>query len=199
MDYIYIDESGELAKQSDYFVFGAIITNNPKELDNIIKKTRKKYKKQLGNSSEIKGYTTDDYIIKKILKKLNNTDCKVVGIILDKKNIYKIHHNYDYNILYDKIASELAQRINITNSTSIIVDKSKNKQEEINNFNKQFRSNLNNSKNYSVDIKHANSIHYTGLQMADIIAWSIFQRVERNNSEFIDLIQNKSIKRVFEE
>ena len=85
MDYIYIDESGELAKQSDYFVFGAIITNNPKELDNIIKKKRKKYKKQLGNSTEIKGYTTDDYIIKKILKKLNNTDYKVVGIILDKK------------------------------------------------------------------------------------------------------------------
>ena len=51
----------------------------------------------------------------------------------------------------------------------------------------------------SVDIKHANSIHYNGLQMADIIAWSIFQSVERNNSEFIDLIQNKSIKRVFEE
>ena len=186
MDYIYIDESGELAKQSDYFVFGAIITNNPKELDNIIKK-------------EIKGYTTDDYIIKKILKKLNNTDYKVVGIILDKKNIYKIHHSYDYNILYDKIASELAQRININNSTSIIVDKCKNKEEEINNFNKQFTANLNNSKNYSVDIKHTNSIHYNGLQMADIIAWSIFQSVERNNSEFIDLIQNKSIKRVFEE
>ena len=199
MDYIYIDESRELAKQSDYFVFGAIITNNPKELDNIIKKTRKKYKKQLGNSTEIKGYTTDDYIIKKILKKLNNTDYKVVGIILDKKNIYKIHHSYDYNILYDKIASELAQRININNSTSIIVDKCKNKEEEINNFNKQFTANLNNSKNYSVDIKHANSIHYNGLQMADIIAWSIFQSVERNNSKFIDLIQNKSIKRVFEE
>ena len=199
MDYIYIDESGELAKQSDYFVFGAIITNNPKELDNIIKKTRKKYKKQLGNSTEIKGYTTDDYIIKKILKKLNNTDYKVVGIILDKKNIYKIHHSYDYNILYDKIASELAQRININNSTSIIVDKCKNKEEEINNFNKQFTANLNNSKNYSVDIKHTNSIHYNGLQMADIIAWSIFQSVERNNTEFIDLIQNKCIKRVFEE
>ena len=199
MDYIYIDESGELAKQSDYFVFGAIISDNPKEIDNIIKKTRKKYRKHLGNSSEIKGYTTDDYIIKKILKKLNNTDCKVVGIILDKKNIYKIPHSSDYNSLYDMIASELAQRININNSTSIIVDKCKNKQEEINNFNKLFTSNLNNAKNHSVDIKHANSIHYNGLQMADIIAWSIFQSVERNNSEFIDLIQNKSIKRVYEE
>ena len=199
MDYIYIDESGELAKQSDYFVFGAIITNNPKELDNIIKKTRKNYRKQLGSSSEIKGYTTDDYIIKKILKKLNNTDCKVAGVILDKKNIHKMHHSYDYNILYDTVASKLAQIININNSTSIIVDKCKNKKEEINNFNKQFTSNLNNSKNHSVDIKHTNSIHYKGLQMADIIAWSIFQSVERNNSEFIDLIQNKSIKRVYEE
>ena len=93
MDYIYIDESGELGKQTNYFVFGAIITNNPKELDNLIKITRKKYIKQFGNISEIKGYTTDDYIIKKILKKLNNADCRVVGIILDKKNIYKIHHS----------------------------------------------------------------------------------------------------------
>ena len=187
MDYIYIDESGELAKQTNYFVFGAIITNNPKELDNIIKKTRKKYKKQLGNASEIKGYTTDDYIIKKILKKLSNADCKVVGIILDKRNIYKVHSIYDYNILYDTLASKLSH------------DKCKNKQEEINNFNKLFISNLNNPKNHSVDIKHANSIHYNGLQMADIVAWSIFQSVERNNSEFIDLIQNKSIKRVYEE
>lgn len=42
MDYIYIDESGELGKQTRYFVFGAIITNNPKELDSIIRKTRRK-------------------------------------------------------------------------------------------------------------------------------------------------------------
>ena len=35
--------------------------------------------------------------------------------------------------------------------------------------------------------------------MVDIVAWSIFQNVERNNSEFTDLIQNKSIKRVYEE
>lgn len=199
MDFIYIDESGELAKQTDYFVFGAVITRNTKEINNIIKKTRNKYRKQLGNTSEIKGYTTDDYIIKKILKKLNNTNSKVVGIIFDKKNIYKIPHSNDYNILYDTLASRLAQEININNQTSIIVDKSKNKHEEITNFNKMFKSNLNNFENHSVDIKHANSIHYNGLQIADIIAWSIFQSVERNNSEFIDLIQNKSIKRVYEE
>ena len=30
MNYIFIDESGELAKQTKHFVFGAIITNNPR-------------------------------------------------------------------------------------------------------------------------------------------------------------------------
>lgn len=199
MDYSYIDESGELGKQTRYFVFGAIITNNPKELDSIIRKTRRKYKKQLGNTSEIKGYTTDDYIIKKILNRLNNTNYKVVGVILDKNNIYKIPKSYDYNILYDTVASKLANGININNTTSIIVDKCKNKQEEITNFNKTFISNLNNTNNHTVDVKHANSIHYTGLQVADLIAWSLFQSVERENSEFIDLIENKSIKRVYEE
>ena len=127
MDYIYIDESGELAKQTNYFVFGAVITNNPKNLEKIINKTRRKYQKQLGNISEINGYSTDDYIIKKMLKKLYNTSSKVVGIILDKKYIYRIPQNQNYNILYDTLASKLAKEITINDSTSIIIDKCKNK------------------------------------------------------------------------
>ena len=199
MDYVYIDESGDLGKQTKYFVFGAIITKNPKEYDKIIKTVRKKYKKQLGNLSEIKGYTTDDYIIKKMLEKVNSTGSKVVGIILDKKNIYKIHNNHNYNALYDTLASNLAEKIYINNKTSIIIDKSKNKEEEIINFNKKFVSNLNNYKNYPVNVKHVNSVHFNGLQIADLISWSIFQSAERNNTEFIDLIRNKNIKKVYEE
>ena len=199
MDYIYIDESGELAKQTNYFVFGAVITNNPSDLEKIINKTRRKYQKQLGNISEIKGYSTDDYIIKKMLKKLDKTSSKVVGIILDKRYIYRIHQNQNYNILYDTLASELAKEITINDSTSIIIDKCKNKEYEIINFNKKFVSNLNNIKNYPVNVKHANSTNYKGLQIADIVAWSIFQSVERNNSDFIDLIEDKTIKKVFEE
>ena len=198
MNYIYIDESGELGKQTKHFVFGAIITNNPKKMDNIIKKIRKKYKKQLGNTSEIKGYTTDNYIIKKALTRLNDTNCEIVGITFDKRNIYKIPYN-DYNNLYNSLASKLAEEINITNSTSIILDKSKNKKEEIDDFNNKFTSSLNNTKNYPINIKHANSIHYTGLQIADLVSWSIFQSVERNNNEFINLIENKTIKKVYEE
>ena len=134
-----------------------------------------------------------------MLKKLYNTSSKVVGIILDKKYIYRIPQNQNYNILYDTLASKLAKEITINDSTSIIIDKCKNKEYEIINFNKRFISNLNNTKNYPINVKHANSINYKGLQIADIVAWSIFQSAERNNSDFIDLIENKIIKKVFEE
>lgn len=77
------------------------------------------------------------------------------------------------------------------------MDKSKSKHEEILVFNERFSSCLNNPDNFSVNINHANSINYKGLQIADIIAWSIFQSLEHGNSEFINLIRNMDVSEVF--
>lgn len=199
MDYIYIDESGELAKKSNYFVIGAIIVKDSKQLDRIINKTRRIYKKQLEESNEIKGTKTPDYIIKKALKRLNSIDYKTVIIVLDKQYKYKINFKNDYNYLYNILASELASEINIDSSTVIYIDKSKNKEEDINIFNKMFLASLNNFKDFSVKINHANSVNYKGLQVIDLIVWSVFQSVENNNNEFVVLIENKNIKRVYED
>ena len=42
-------------------------------------------------------------------------------------------------------------------------------------------------------------MNFKGLQIADLISWATFQSVENNNSEFFDLLENKKIKRVFED
>ena len=199
MDYIFIDESGELAKKSKFFVIGAIIVNNSKKLDRIINKIRKNYKKQLQEANEIKGTKLPDYIIKKLLKKLNSIDFEVHVVILDKQFKYNIDFKNNYNYLYDIIASELAKELNISSSTIVYIDKSKNKEKDIINFNNMFLDNLNNFKKLPVTINHSNSVNYKGLQVIDIIVWSVFKSVEDNNSEFIDLIKNIHVKRVFED
>lgn len=199
MNYVFIDESGELAKQTKYFVFGAVLVDNPKTLDNVINKARRKYKKQLSNYPEIKGHKTDKYIIKKILSKLNNTKYKAVVIYIDKRNLYKIHNSYDYNIFYDALATKLAEELPINTSTSIIVDKNRKKSTLMDNFSNLFNSHLNNPKNFPIHIHHADSVNYKGLQIADLISWSVFQSLEHNNTEFVDLIENKTIKEVFKE
>ena len=46
MDYIYIDESGDLGeKGSDFFVMAAIKVKDSRTLERLINKTRRRYKK----------------------------------------------------------------------------------------------------------------------------------------------------------
>ena len=50
---------------------------------------------------------------------------------------------------------------------------------------------LNNVENHPVSIMHGDSINYKGLQIADLISWSVFQKAEHQNAKYIDLMENK--------
>ncbi len=56
MKYIYIDENGDLG--SKYFVIGAIIVGDPKNLNSLIKDAQNKYSDIIGRVLEIKGNKT---------------------------------------------------------------------------------------------------------------------------------------------
>ena len=197
MDYIYIDESGEPGNDSNYLIMGAIIVNDNVKVDRIINKVRRTYKKQLGSDPEIKGTKTKTHIKKKVLKNLNKIDYQAIIIVFDKKNRYKINYHHDNNLLYNIIASKLAEELNIQDKTTIIIDKSKNKVKHQQDFNNLFMPNLNNPNNYPVIIKHEDSVKHKGLQIANLISWSVFQSIENDNDEYINLIKNKTIKKVF--
>ena len=197
MDYIYIDESGDLGKDSKYFIISAIISSNKTDLERIINKINRIFKKQLRNFNEIKGNNTPNYIIKKILKRLENIDYEAVIIVFNKENKDKIKYSNN-NELYDIIASELAKMITIKQKTSIIIDKSKTKHSDIKLFDKYFIENLNNNLNFPIEISHLSSTNSKGLQIIDIISWSYFQNYEKNNEEFIKLIKNSNVKILFE-
>ena len=186
MSYIYIDESGDLGTKhgsSKYFIMAAIKVEDSKKLEKIIKKTRRDFKKKMLTSNEVKGGNLPYELKIKILEKLKNIDYEVFIIVFDKENRYKIGYG-DNKKAYDILASRLAKLINIDKPTFIFIDKSKNKQEEIDSFNELFLDNLNNIKKQPITIEHADSMHYKGLQMADLISWSSFQAVRRKNKFF---------------
>jgi len=201
VSYIYIDESGDLGTKqgsSNYFIMAAIKVKDSKKLDKTIKKSRREFKKKMLSSAEIKGGNLPYELKIKILKKLKNLDYESFIIVFDKSNRYKIGYEYDNKEVYDILASKLAELINIDKPTFIFIDKSKNKQKEIDNFNELFLNSLNNIQKQPITIEHADSMHYKGLQMADLVSWSAFQNFENENHEFIDLIKNKEIKFVYE-
>ncbi len=200
MSYIYIDESGDLGTKkfsSKYFVIVGVKVENPITLDRVINKTRRSVKKKLLTSNEIKGSNLPYELKLKIFKKLKNVNYETFILVFEKINRYKIGYGYDNKELYDILASELAKLITITNPTFIFIDKSKNKNYEILKFNQKFLENLINYKNQPITIEHVNSMHFKGLQIADLISWSIFQSFEHDNNEFSRLIKNKTIKELY--
>ena len=64
----------------------------------------------MSNSNEIKGTETKLHIKKKILKNLNKINYQAIAIVFDKKNKYKINYDYNNNLLYNIVASKLAEK-----------------------------------------------------------------------------------------
>ena len=128
MKYIYIDESGDLGSKkssSRYFVLAGIMVSKPKKLDNLIKNTYRKHK-NIRDMNEIKGTTTPENVKKDILTRLNNIDYQAFIIVFDKQNMYKIDYDYNVNLLYDILVSQLAKIIPI-NEKSISIRKNKSR------------------------------------------------------------------------
>lgn len=191
--YMYIDESGDLGTSgSKYLVLSALMVDNPKDLDRIIKNMRRnKFKKELKKASEIKAHASSNKIISHMIKKLNDVKgTKVFYIVLEKKKIFSDFLKNDKHKLYNYVAGKLARNIVLNNiDIEIKIDRSKGKQLLQEDFNNYFIKNLN-EKCISIKckIEHSYSHNWSGLQFADILAWACFQKFEKNDSSFIDLL-----------
>jgi hypothetical protein len=72
------------------------------------------------------------------------------------------------------------------------IDRSKGKQLLREDFNKYFEKNLREKSSiHKIEIFHSCSHAWAGLQFADFLAWSAYQKVCFNNLEYIELIDDQ--------
>ncbi len=192
--YIYIDESGDLGEHgSKYMILAALIVDNPAEMDRIIKNMRRnKFKKELRKASEIKANKSSNAIIRYMLSKLNNLkNAKVLYVILEKKKLISGYLKNNKDKLYNYVAGKLAKQLVMGDAyIELLVDRRYGKQLLQQDFNNYFNRCLKESSlPAKVMIKHSYSHNFSGLQFADILAWTCFQKFEHSNSEFIDLLK----------
>src|SRR3989344_7841283 len=196
LKYMYIDESGDLGENegsSKYIVISALLVDNPFPLERIIKNMRRnKFKKELRVFSELKANKLKDKTTLYALKELNSVkNAQVFHMILEKKKMYSDFLKNDRHKCYNFVAGKLARNIILQGvDVEIRIDKSKGKQMLQEDFNQYFEKCLREkSQIYKVTIQHSYSHSWPGLQFADLLAWAPFQKVEHDNSEFIDMLQ----------
>lgn len=192
---MFIDESGDLGQQSDYFVLAALTVKDQAPLNRIVKNMRRnKFKKQLKGVQEIKANRSNPKLIKYMLNQLNDvSDAKVSYIILEKERCRSAYLLNDKHKLYNYVAGKLAEHIIIKDADlTVRIDKSKGKQILRDDFNQYFERKISeNSTLGRIEIFHSYSHAWNGLQFADVLAWSKFQKVEHKNSEYIDILRVK--------
>ncbi len=190
---MFIDESGDLGSKSKYLILSALVVKSPDKLDRIIKNMRRnKFKKQLKNANEIKANSSSPELVKHMLSKLNGVDdAQAFFVNLNKEKCYSSFLKGNKHKMYNFAAGKLATNINLDEGKVIVrIDKSKGKQVLRDDFNHYFEERLmENSSLETVEIHHSNSHSWGGLQFADVLAWSAFQKIERCNGEYIDVLK----------
>lgn len=195
MNYLYIDESGDPGlRGSKYLLMAALLVKDFRPLDRIIKNMRRnKFKKELSKVNEIKGNKSSIEVRTHVLKELNKIeDSQIFCAVMNKSFLYSEFLIDDKHKLYNYVAGHLAGLIEIKGHVEIRIDKSKGKQILRDDFDNYFRDKIiHNSEIGNIRIYHSYSHAWSGLQFADIIAWSYFQKFENKNGLYVDLIDIK--------
>ena len=203
MAYIFLDESGDLGfdfrklKTSKVFVVTCLFTENKKPIEKIVKKThselKKKYKRRVGVLHAVKERPITR---QRLLKRLNEKDCAVMTIYLNKNKVYtklqdekQVLYNYVTNILLDRIYSK--RLVAVKNKIIIVASR-----RETNKFlNENFKNYLNDqAKNrYQADIDVIIRTPYEekSLQAVDFVSWAIFRKYEHGDESYYNMIKNK--------
>lgn len=198
MHYCFIDESGDLGfgrNSSDWFFLVALVTTNKRDLEKVVKKVWKVVIEKNNKTNELHATKEKDSTRRRLLlliSKLEN--CGIIILLVKKEKL--LHHQVSAHEFYCEtlayLISEIVQKGTFLD-LEIVLDKketSKTLNQKLLNL---LRSNLSNT----VTIILENSHHEKGLQAVDFIAWAIFQKYQRKNDTFYNLIKKQILKEIF--
>lgn len=205
MNYIFIDESGDLGfskRGSKYFIISAVLIQDEKtlkEFERIPKKIRqRKLKKSMKKLSELKFSNSSTVIREQFLTRAAVLDISIYSVIVKKENTndkladnLDILYNYLLKIVIEKATSKIKDKV------EICLDKCMS-QKQRNNFETYVKTEfLSHTKRIpDLKVKHEPSHNVAALQVIDFICGAFGYKYNTLNlkegcDEFTLLIQDK--------
>lgn len=193
MLYLLLDESGDLGfdfvqkKPSKYFVITIVVVDGSEDrkiLKTAIKRTlrHKLNAKKKNKASELKAKSTSLEIKQYAYKYIHNIPFTIYSLVVDKrKSLEALAKNKAH--IYNYITRQLLDKITLHSSQiELVMDRSKSR-EEIQEFNEYVISHLQAkiSPRTPFQIYHIDSELEPLIQWADLFAWGILRKYEKND------------------
>lgn len=207
MWWLYLDESGDFgfdfvnSNPSDFFTVCILATSSRttnRAFSHAVKKTlkRKLNRKRRRVVEELKATHTTLAIKKYAFNLLPSSPYGIYALTLNKRRLFaKLAENKDR--VYNYVARLVIDRIPFEKATGtihLIVDRSKGSR-RIREFNDYITRRLQGRLDPSAALhfQHEDSKRWAGLQFADLFAWGVFRKYERERTDWFDVFKDRVV------
>ena len=202
MTYLYFDESGDLGLDlsksgtSRIFSIAMLIIPDKRPITSLVKKIFSSLPKaaRRRNSGMLHAYYEKASTVERLLRILATKEVLIASMRLDKRNTLITCNPND---LYDHLVVTLINRLFadaiINDKDTITVVASRRNTSKT--FNTHFSDGVINSKHGSVMIVNIRKPHDDKcLQAADFVSWALWQKYEKGNERFANLLSDKIVR-----
>jgi hypothetical protein len=192
--YAFVDESGSTAstETSHFLVVAVFGTEEPLDIRRVIRRYRKKNKGSLP-SGELKARKLEPTSVKEVLGKLAQSPIQIMAVIVDPFILN--HPPQDPEDIYRwAVSRAVYSMVERYPRIEIVLDRRYTKESLRFELEKAIRRAITGISEQYVLIRQDDSSQREELQAVDFLAWAFFQKYEKNDSQYYDLIAPLVIK-----
>ncbi len=188
---VVFDEAGDTGaspRSSHYLVIAGIACSDLMSLRRAVMRTRKSLGKKLQDIPELKAWHTPAKIIAGFLTRLAELDIQIYTVILDKHSARRLE---DAESAYRRVYAEAIKQVLADHPrSSIIMDGRYTKSSLREKLVWAILTGVN-GPGAAMSLMFADSQQEPALQAADAVVWSVFQKYERGDATFHDLVATR--------
>jgi hypothetical protein len=191
--YAFVDESGDVApfSGSHFLVVALFGMQQTRPIELHIKRALKSYGASLG-SGEMKAAASREKVIERLLKAIADESVSIIATIVDKRAM--IYPLGDPEALYRwAVAKTVRLVISKWSRVDICLDKRYTNKTLRYLLEREIRESIADVSQEVVIIRQEDSVANKLLQAVDYVAWAFFQKYERGDERFYQLIADRVI------
>ena len=189
--YAFIDESDTASaiNGTHFLVVAILTTNQPRVLELSVRRALKKYGRFL-SSGELKASRIKETASVRMLQEIAEQDVQIIAVIIDQQEI--LEPPADSEEIYRTAMTRAIHHLVETHpKVQIVLDRRYTNENPRDELEKHIQEGIQDLQHTVVLIRQENSFIRKELQAADVVAWTFFQKYERNNARFYNIIESK--------
>jgi len=191
--YAFIDESGTPGAEhgTHYLVVVILVTDQPRSLELPVRRALKKYGRFL-NSGELKASRIKEVANLRMLREISEQNAQIIAVVINQNEIRNPPDDSEelYRIA---ITTAIHHLVKLYPRVQVFLDRRYTNANLRDELERHIREGIQDLQHTVVLIRQENSYIRKELQAADAVAWAFFQKYERGNKRFHDVIQSKVI------